>query len=126
MLLLVYGTLRDGGALHDGYIGRGVKPQMTIDLEGWDMYDLGSYPYIAQGEGTIKAELYDITPSRVIETARMEMGAGYSVAEVETPLGKAPIFYYDEQRHTRARKGLRDIGKIESGDWISHHERSYV
>ena len=57
--VFVYGTLmknqRNHGYLEEAiYIGDGV-------IDGYQMYDLGRYPGIVEGEGTVLGEVYQVT-----------------------------------------------------------------
>lgn len=58
--IFVYGTLLKGQRNHDAYLancycsGRG-----TID--GYDMYDIGTYPGIKMGNGKVSGEVYYVT-----------------------------------------------------------------
>ncbi len=57
--VFVYGTLmknhRNHGYLKDAiYIGDGV-------IDGYQMYDLGAYPGIVEGTGSVQGEVYQVT-----------------------------------------------------------------
>ncbi|OLR56973.1 hypothetical protein BHK98_06700 [Hornefia porci] len=72
--VFVYGTLLRGRSNHRGYlrgcpcIGRGI-------LEGFDMYDVGSFPAIVPGEGCVRGELYRVS-RRTLERLDMLEGNG--------------------------------------------------
>lgn len=55
MILAAYGTLRRGGRL-EHYMGE-PKYLGTEIVPGFDMFSLGSYPYIIQGNGSIKDQV---------------------------------------------------------------------
>ena len=58
--IFVYGTLLKGQRNHDAYLkncyfaGGGT-------IKGYDMYDLGTYPGIKQGNGKVTGEVYYVT-----------------------------------------------------------------
>ena len=58
MKVFVYGTLKRGFSANSmlqgaRYLGEGV-------IEGYDMYDLGSFPAIIEGEGKVRGEVYEV------------------------------------------------------------------
>jgi len=57
--VFVYGTLMKGERNHSAYL---CEADLLGDatLEGYDIYDLGSYPGIVPGSGTVYGELYEI------------------------------------------------------------------
>lgn len=118
MLIAVYGTLRRGDVNHERYFGD-LEPLSTEMLTGFEMFNLGGqYPYITQGDGSVLCELYDPAPEIGLRVARMEMDAGYSVAEIKTSLGKAMVFHMSSERHERYQADGGRPPKILSGDWF--------
>ena len=114
MKIAVYGTLRQGDYNHEAILF-GEEPLMTTRLFGYDMYSNGAYPYVVEGEGEIKVEIYDVNFGDFLTIANMEYGAGYDVKEVETPVGTALLFVYPPELH--AQRVAKH--QIENGDWIS-------
>ncbi|WP_457756118.1 gamma-glutamylcyclotransferase family protein [Thermodesulfatator indicus] len=57
-LVFVYGTLKKGFRLHR-YL-KDAKFLGKACLSGYDMYDLGWYPGIVPGPGTVYGEVYEI------------------------------------------------------------------
>ena len=60
MYIFVYGTLRYGHERHNvlenaRFVGYGF-------IKGFKLYDLGPYPAIAKGNGTVYGEVYEISP----------------------------------------------------------------
>lgn len=121
MLLAVYGTLRKRERL-DSWLN--LEPLSTERLPGFEMYNLGSYPYVIRGEGEIVIEVYDAKTHTLNNIGDMEQGAGYKTMAVETSQGTALIFYMD----TFDDANLQDYrqnpdGKypqIIDGDWVKY------
>lgn len=80
--IFVYGTLMKGEANHHHllndaeFLGEG-----TID--GYEMYDLGNYPGIKAGTGTVTGEVYKVSPAELAAIDRLE-GEGYLY--IKTPV----------------------------------------
>lgn len=120
MLIAVYGTLRKGDGNYNHYLN-GHEPLGTHHVEGFNLYSLGSYPYVTHGEPTdeVLVEVYDVDLQTVVPIASMEMGAGYDICEVETDYGLAYMFVFGEERHQRLQAGeSHHPPKILSGDWF--------
>jgi gamma-glutamylcyclotransferase (GGCT)/AIG2-like uncharacterized protein YtfP len=118
--LAVYGTLRGQGRLHDDYL-RGATFRGAVKLNGYDMWSLGSYPYVTKGKGTILAEIWEAKEWQATNTARMEMGAGYRLKIVETIHGPALLFYMPLAKHTEWQENRYDDNKIPDGDWMQYY-----
>lgn len=111
----VYGSLREGHGnnrmLQDSHlISREV-------LKGWDMYSLGSFPYVVRGRGKIVVEVYEITDREIGPIVGMEHGAGYRVELVNTSVGLAGLFAmpYPLKNYMVAVPG---------GDWTTYRQRT--
>lgn len=117
VLLAVYGTLREGGYLHDSYLGQQTAKQLSR-ISGYDMYTTGSYPYITEGDGTVVIELYEVSEAVYLEIERMEKNVSYDVAEFSTEDGPAKIFYFSRKLHEQ-------MHKINSGDWLQDEAERY-
>lgn len=85
-----------------------------VKLKGYEMYDLGAYPAVCEGEGRIKAELHAVTNKAFNYIEAMELGAGYSPKTIKLNIDfddeDAVIFLYPK----RLPNG---INKVVSGDW---------
>lgn len=115
-LICVYGTLKYGGHNHHylknaKYVGKFITPAC------YTMYNYGFYPAITlQGETPIHCEVYKITDKESIKAIyRLEGFTGernssknyYDTADIETPFGKAEIFYVKEPRtNTKIKTGI--------------------
>ena len=118
MKIAVYGTLRKAGRLYDDYL-HGLEPLSTEVQNGWDMYSLGSYPYITSGKGQITVEVYEMPLHRAVVLINMEMGAGYAMGSVATEVGDAVIFHMDRWTHTQIQERSK-YPLVDSGDWINY------
>ena len=76
-LVFVYGTLMKGQANHrllrdESYLGEAT-------LDGYDMYDLGYFPGIVPGTGTVRGELYRVVTVELLSLDVLEgQGTLYS------------------------------------------------
>lgn len=88
-LLFVYGTLKEGGRLHENYLGRmnsGVPEATKVaegHLDGYDMYLLTgcNIPLIVPGKGQVYGEVYTVDEACLMRIDLME--GGYLREEVE-------------------------------------------
>jgi|AGTN01.1.fsa_nt_gi Uncharacterized conserved protein len=75
IIIFVYGTLMKGMGNHDfylsdsRYLGKGV-------LDGYRLYELGSYPGIKAGDGSVLGEVYEVTP-RTLDGLNELEGEGF-------------------------------------------------
>jgi gamma-glutamylcyclotransferase (GGCT)/AIG2-like uncharacterized protein YtfP len=109
--ILVFGSLRQHskrGYNFDRFSGQ--KFIRNIELDGFEMYDLGSFPAICRGQGKIKAELHSVEDVAAERIERMEIGAGYKSIPIDIDNIKASIYIMDKER-------LQGYPKVESGDW---------
>jgi gamma-glutamylcyclotransferase (GGCT)/AIG2-like uncharacterized protein YtfP len=84
--IFVYGTLMKGQANYDyfmkeaTFIGNGC-------ISGYEMYDLGSFPGIIPGDGSVNGEVYDVSDRELEAINRLEgEGSLYIKTEVEVEL----------------------------------------
>ncbi|MDC9594332.1 gamma-glutamylcyclotransferase family protein [Xenorhabdus sp. IM139775] len=112
MRVIVYGSLRRKQGNHhwmtDAQLLGGHR------LEGYEIYDLGHYPAVVRGEGTIECEVYRITPSILTELDELKKYTQeYERELIETPYGKAWIYLY--------KLSVEGLQRITSGDWLKRH-----
>lgn len=111
--ILVFGSLREKSKRGYNFNRFGgqefVKP---VTLNGFEMYDLGAYPTICEGEGSIQCELHTVEPDAFKNIQRMEKGAGYEEKTVDVDGVQATIFVWDKKQIERY--GLK---RVDSGDW---------
>jgi len=108
----VYGSLRRG--CHNYYLlGNNPSHLGNVTLAGFDMYDLGSFPGIVHGTGSVFFEIYSIPEKNAKRIRDMELDSGYTDESVDTPFGVA-VFYL------RAAGSFNVNRKVESGDWVKY------
>ena len=112
--IVVFGSLRQHSKRGYNFNRFGgqtfIKP---LELEGYDMFDLGAYPAIAEGKGKIQCELHSIEDRSFLSVQRMEAGAGYTEKTLDIEGVPATIFVMSPQM-------LKAYGKVKpypSGDW---------
>ena len=69
--IFVYGTLLKGQRNYDRYLAP-AEPCAEAMLNGYRMFDIGSCPGIARGKGTVKGEIYRVTPEQLAAIDRLE------------------------------------------------------
>ena len=92
--VFVYGTLLRGRSNHRGYL-RGCPCIGCGILEGFDMYNVGSFPAIVPGEGRVRGELYRVN-RRTLE--RLDMLEGNGSLYVRRRVRVAAEAYTDKSR----------------------------
>jgi gamma-glutamylcyclotransferase (GGCT)/AIG2-like uncharacterized protein YtfP len=111
-LVLVYGSLRVGEFNHK-YFAKGLVHLSTFSLPGYDLYSLGSYPGIKKNDDvnrSLEVDLFEIIDSEISNNMdRMELGANYSIEQIETKFGIAKLYVYNGN--------VRDDNLVESGNW---------
>lgn len=118
----VYGTLKVGGRFAERFDPLRVS-SVKAEVEGYDLFDLGSYPGIKPGSGKVIGELHEYQePERV--TKAMDSIEGYHpdlkdgmylrrrvpVKTEDGEIVEANIYVYNFRTTDRAKK-------IESGVW---------
>ena len=84
-------------------------------LLGWDMWDLGAYPCITPGEGTISGEVWELEKEEADWIRRMELGAGYEEGEIESEKWGPTKIYFMASAPRRGVKILPIGGVISWG-----------
>lgn len=69
--LFVYGTLMKGQSNHNSFL-RNSDFIGDGKLDGFEMYDLGSFPGIVVGDGTVRGEVYRVSDSELEAINRLE------------------------------------------------------
>lgn len=118
MIIAVYGTLKKGFSNHSFIQGAEYLGSFTTKPE-YEMYSFGGFPAITEnGKTAITCELYQVTDQNMLNNIfRLEgyYGSGsdnfYDLKLIETPHGKAGIFYIKDINKYRINK------KIKSGVW---------
>ncbi|MEG3110416.1 MULTISPECIES: gamma-glutamylcyclotransferase [Pantoea] len=113
MRIIVYGSLRR----KQGNSHWMTNAQWLGDypIEGFELYSLGHYPGVIQGNGTVHCEVYRIDASTLGELdALRTKGGEYKRHLMQTPFGSAWLYVY--QRSVAGRQ------RITSGDWLKRDE----
>lgn len=117
----VYGTLRFGQSNHS-YFLKNKKPLITEKTkEKFDMYNIGYFPAIIEnGNTNITIEVYEVNDREWNDICFLEgyneineKNSLYNYKEIETSLGKANIFVFNDTKENLSNKNL-----IKSGDWL--------
>ncbi len=108
-----YGSLKTGfynNPQSEGVISTG----KIVDIPGFKMFSLGSYPYIRKTEekSSIKGELFNISQEDFDWINRMELGAGYTKEVVDIDGSLHYIYVMSPNRCTEDRR------PVESGNWV--------
>jgi len=113
MRIIVYGSLRRK---------QGNSHWMTnaqwlgdFQIEGFELYSLGHYPGVIEGNGAVQCEVYRIDASTLGELDALHTKGGeYKRHLIQTPFGSAWLYVY--QRSVAGRQ------RIMSGDWLKRDE----
>ncbi|EIB97197.1 MULTISPECIES: gamma-glutamylcyclotransferase [Pantoea] len=109
MRIIVYGSLRR----KQGNSHWMTNAQWLGDhqIEGFELYSLGHYPGVIEGNGAVQCEVYRIDASTLAELdALRTKGGEYKRFLTQTPFGSAWLYVY--QRSVAGRQ------RITSGDWL--------
>ncbi|KGD70708.1 MULTISPECIES: gamma-glutamylcyclotransferase family protein [Tatumella] len=113
MRIIVYGSLRR----KQGNSHWMTNAQWLGDyqVEGYDLYNLGLYPGVVAGQGSVYCEVYRIDATTLGELdALRTRGGEYKRQLLSTPYGTAWMYIY--QRPVAGRL------QIKSGDWLKRDE----
>ena len=69
--VFVYGTLLKGRRNYTHFLAP-ANPVMRGEINGFVMYELGSFPGIVRGEGKVKGEVYKVTKEQLTRIDRLE------------------------------------------------------
>lgn len=119
--LVVYGTLLDSKLRGELGVDAHMDPVGSCLIEG-QMYDIGSFPGVVEGEGTVRGELYAVERPEVFD--RLDQYEGYhpdlprasrfvrKIVPLIEPDGTAWVYFYEGSISARTR--------IESGSWRTY------
>jgi gamma-glutamylcyclotransferase (GGCT)/AIG2-like uncharacterized protein YtfP len=112
-LVAVYGSLRKGLGNHPVIEGAECKGNTII--KGWDLYSLGAYPFVVEGENELTVEVYEVDSE--MRQRRLDGLEGYpnfyDRIQVDTEFGKAWIYFMHE-------KYTEGAPLVEHGDWTKY------
>jgi gamma-glutamylcyclotransferase (GGCT)/AIG2-like uncharacterized protein YtfP len=107
MKLFVYGTLKTGGCYHDRMNGTFLGEAVA---HGWTMVDLGPYPAVVAGPGSVFGELFEVESLDALDPIE-DYPRLYNRRIVPVFVGEAPheawIYFLERS----------DAPVIESGRW---------
>ena len=112
--LVVYGTLRKDGRLHE--LLNDQEFLYGAKLKGYDMYSNGSYPAIIEGEGIITVEVYNVSEDVKNNIDWVEVGAGYKLVEIGLENNEVGILYVGQKPMFNSKKF--NWVSVDSGDYI--------
>lgn len=126
ILVFVYGTLRRG-EMRNGVLQNDQLVDGEVYAEGFSMIDLGAYPGVIQGEGTVRGELYEISRRTLdhldrIEGYREETPEEGLYDRVTTPVMLGNGSLEEAYIYVFNRRPGRRYDVIESGDWFEHND----
>ena len=107
--IFVYGTLMKGQRNYAHYLAP-AEPCATAVLNGYRMFDIGSFPGIVRGRGDVKGEVYRVNAQQLAAIDRLE---GEGDLYIKTPVNvmvtddsclRANVYVYN-----RKVKGLPEI-----------------
>lgn len=113
-LVAVYGSLRKGMGNH--HILGNSKLVGTCEVHGWDMYSLGSFPCIVEGNNKVVIEVYEVDSDKTavmldcLEGYRGDSSGLYDRCEIETAFGKSWIYFMHSPRSVNH--------PVARGDWV--------
>lgn len=116
-LVAVYGSLRQGKGNHRILNNEQTEYLGTCRVEGFDMYSMGSFPFITDGDGEITVEVYRVTDETTAQ--RLDNLEGYpsfyNRKQVQTEYGLAWIYFINDYDVSRYQP-------VSDGDWVTFHQ----
>ncbi len=114
MIVFVYGTLMRGGRYH-GLIAHSERLGPARTAHGFALVDLGPYPAMIAGEGSVAGELYRVDAATLAALDELE---GHPSYYQRTPIrladGREVVAYLFVDR-----AALAEASPIPGGDWRS-------
>ena len=108
-----YGSLRKGFYNYDRFkLDKNAKFIEAIELQGYAMYDLGSYPAIKktnEDSDNVYLEIYEIKDNYISDMIdRMELGAGYTAKDISIKGDKVRIYVmaHIPQTYDKIKNGI--------------------
>ncbi len=111
--VIVYGLLRKGQSM--AHLLAGARYLGRVDVEGYDLLNMGPYPAAVPGEGGLVGELYSLSNDPMLEL----------LDEAEGVYAEPPL-YYRESVDGKGKpawiyvyaRDPEEAPKIPSGDWL--------
>ncbi len=119
--LAVYGSLRAGQYNYDrirNIYPDGFKFVEQSTISGYEMFDLGAYPAIAEStnDKIIHIEIIECSNNAYHYIEAMERGAGYEEKSIKIGDKSCILFYWNDLNYLKRYSN----GLVESGDWVEH------
>lgn len=116
-LVAVYGSLRKGKGNHRILDNDRTEYLGTTRVSGFDMYSMGSFPFITDGGGEITVEVYRVTDGTT--AFRLDALEGYPSfydrKQVQTEYGLAWIYFINDYDVSRFQP-------VPDGDWVTFRQ----
>lgn len=112
----VYGSLREGEYNFDRfkqYYGDNIKSIGSYIIEGFDLYNLGSYPGVKlsiNNKQPLTVDILECSEECFNGINRMELGAGYHAHNITIDDNDCVIYIYDGYA----------VRHVEHGDWSKY------
>lgn len=106
--VFVYGTLLKGQRNHEHFLWNCVYLGKAT-VAGFDMYDIGSFPGIVPGEGTVKGELYEVSKGTLRDLDYLEGEGSLYIRKCRcaiTDIGRMHLALIYEYNHSVERMDL--------------------
>lgn len=119
----VYGTLQQGFRLRTHFPG--LYDICPMELEKYDLYSLGQYPYIVPNKRSKKPVqgtlCFTRDPEIKKQLDKVELGAGYEIVkkEIYLPFNARGILVYNYQHKGQHILNLREYPFDETGQFIT-------
>ena len=109
--VVVYGLLRKGQSM--AHMLSGANFLGEVELDGFDLFHLGTYPGAVDGDGKIVGEVYEVEGLDELDRAEKihDEPPLYKRVQVEALGAPAWIYVY--------ARPLTDSFRIDSGDWAN-------
>jgi gamma-glutamylcyclotransferase (GGCT)/AIG2-like uncharacterized protein YtfP len=109
--ILCFGSLRQHSSKGYNFERLGLQKYIRdVMLKGYVLHDLGAYPAVCKGAGTVKAELHEVSAATHTRIRKMELSAGYDEAMVPVDNVQAALYIMTPDQ-------LAHYPKVPSGDW---------
>ena len=108
--IAVYGSLRKG-MYNYRFFENGMTYIKTTQIEGFDLYSLGAYPYVVKGNGNLIVDIMEVTPQTKQSIDLMELGAGYQSSILTIDDQPTTIYIFNQPINDAI---------VEHVDWVKH------
>jgi len=103
---LFYGSLKKGEYNFNAATQKYLK---TMEISGYDLYEITGYPAAIEGDGKLIVELHEVDDSAFRNIANMETYYGYIEKRLNLDDKRVSMFVY--------RLGVDPNKKIKNGNW---------